>query len=189
MSDEAYSQDQAQKILEIALARQARAIDGMRHEELVSVASDMGLSRQDIETAIAISREDHALEHEVVAIQQRRRRKLLSHLSSFTIVNVALFLIDMLTVGGPWFYWPLIGWGIGVAFHIMSTLMPDHEKDRAKAQRRIESRQAKEARRLRREQRNLALQGIAQTVEDGTAQVVDALTQYLKQDKSDHRPR
>lgn len=37
------------------------------------------------------------------------------HLSVYVLVNTMLFLIN-LKAGGPWwFYWPLLGWGIGLA--------------------------------------------------------------------------
>ena len=39
------------------------------------------------------------------------------HASAFVIVNTALFAISALTGGGWWFYWPLIGWGIGLGLH------------------------------------------------------------------------
>lgn len=40
------------------------------------------------------------------------------HLGVYLIVNAALFTIDMITSPGTlWFYWPLMGWGIGVAIH------------------------------------------------------------------------
>ena len=42
------------------------------------------------------------------------------HLVFYVIVNAGLFLIDMLASGGTWFYWPLLGWGIGLAVHAVS---------------------------------------------------------------------
>ena len=47
-----------------------------------------------------------------------------THLMTFLIVNAMLFLIWLiiaLTAHGdawfPWFLFPLVGWGIGIAFH------------------------------------------------------------------------
>ena len=39
------------------------------------------------------------------------------HAMAFVVVNVALFAINALVGGGWWFYWPLIGWGIGLGVH------------------------------------------------------------------------
>lgn len=41
-----------------------------------------------------------------------------SHLALFIVINAILFLINMVTSPGTyWFYWVTIFWGIGLAFH------------------------------------------------------------------------
>jgi hypothetical protein len=41
-----------------------------------------------------------------------------SHLMAFVLVNAGLFALNMLTSPGTWwFYWPMLGWGIGLAAH------------------------------------------------------------------------
>jgi hypothetical protein len=42
------------------------------------------------------------------------------HASAYVLVNIALFVINFLVGGGWWFYWPLIGWGIGLGVHALS---------------------------------------------------------------------
>lgn len=54
---------------------------------------------------------------------QRRVRELkgfYSHLAIYCIVITALFLINIATGRGWWFFWPAIGWGIGIAVHALS---------------------------------------------------------------------
>lgn len=44
------------------------------------------------------------------------------HLLVYVVVNTGLFLINLITRGddgGWWFYWPLVGWGIGLGVHTM----------------------------------------------------------------------
>ena len=41
------------------------------------------------------------------------------HVSVFVLVNIGLFVINLLTGEGWWFYWPLIGWGIGLGAHAL----------------------------------------------------------------------
>jgi hypothetical protein len=42
------------------------------------------------------------------------------NLTAYILVNTALLAINLLTSAKHlWFYWPLIGWGIGVAIHGM----------------------------------------------------------------------
>jgi len=41
-----------------------------------------------------------------------------SHVAVYIIVNLGLFLINILTTPNQlWFYWPLLGWGIGLFAH------------------------------------------------------------------------
>jgi fatty acid desaturase len=41
------------------------------------------------------------------------------HVTVFALVNIGLFIINLLTGGGWWFYWPLLGWGIGLGVHAL----------------------------------------------------------------------
>ncbi|MGD9380783.1 MAG: 2TM domain-containing protein [candidate division WOR-3 bacterium] len=44
-----------------------------------------------------------------------------SHLFVYLAVNTGLFLLNILTSPRHlWFYWPLIGWGIGLTIHGLS---------------------------------------------------------------------
>jgi len=44
-----------------------------------------------------------------------------SHLLVYIAVNAGLFLLNIVTSPGHlWFYWPLIGWGIGLSIHGVS---------------------------------------------------------------------
>ncbi len=47
-----------------------------------------------------------------------------THLVIYIIVNLGLFLFNILqTPDTLWFYWPLVGWGIGVVIHGASVLI------------------------------------------------------------------
>ncbi|MBL7886194.1 MAG: 2TM domain-containing protein [Flavobacterium sp.] len=40
------------------------------------------------------------------------------HLISFVIVNIGLLVLNLLTSPKHlWFFWPMLGWGIGLFFH------------------------------------------------------------------------
>lgn len=48
-------------------------------------------------------------------------RSFYTHLFVYLAVNAGLFLLNILTSPrNLWFYWPLIGWGIGLAIHGLS---------------------------------------------------------------------
>lgn len=45
-------------------------------------------------------------------------REFYGHLAVYLAVNLGIFLINLVTSPGAWwFYWPLFGWGIGVLIH------------------------------------------------------------------------
>lgn len=52
----------------------------------------------------------------------RAREGLYVHATIFVLVNATLLLIDALTPGSWWFFWPLAGWGIGLAAHALRVL-------------------------------------------------------------------
>ena len=48
----------------------------------------------------------------------RRIKGFYAHLVSYILVNLLLFLINIMTSPDVlWFYWPLFGWGIGIVMH------------------------------------------------------------------------
>ena len=43
------------------------------------------------------------------------------HLTVYIVVNLILFSINMIvSPDGLWFFWPLMGWGVGLAIHALS---------------------------------------------------------------------
>lgn len=47
-------------------------------------------------------------------------RAFYSSLAAFVVINIALFLLNLVTGGGWWFYWVTIFWGIGMLFWAFS---------------------------------------------------------------------
>jgi hypothetical protein len=48
----------------------------------------------------------------------RELKGLYVHAAVYVLVNLGLFVVNMLTSRDSlWFYWPLLGWGIGLAIH------------------------------------------------------------------------
>ena len=51
----------------------------------------------------------------------RALRAFYTHMSLYAGVNFGLMLVDLFTPGGPWFYWVLLGWGLGAGLHAVYT--------------------------------------------------------------------
>jgi hypothetical protein len=75
-----------------------------------------------------VTPEDDAADLRELAITHlRKRRDLQAHLLAYVLVNLFLTGIWLLTNPGG-FYWPmfpLLGWGIGLAFHIWDVYAPE----------------------------------------------------------------
>ena len=53
----------------------------------------------------------------------RDLRDFYIHLSIWAVVSVLLYVVDLLTPGGPWFYWPVLLWGVAVAINAVSVFL------------------------------------------------------------------
>lgn len=113
-----FSEDDAAEIIRDAteLSLGARKAE-LTREDLVSMAKELGLDEASVEAALELRKKR--------AARARFRRNmslgLVSHVGSYAAVIGGLFLLDL--AGGPgwWVQWPAIGWGIGLATHVMGT--------------------------------------------------------------------
>ncbi len=70
------------------------------------------------------AREESAMDEEQQRYERARKRVaalkgFYIHATAFVLVNLVLFAINVLVGGAWWFYWPLIGWGIGLGAHAL----------------------------------------------------------------------
>lgn len=55
----------------------------------------------------------------------KRMREFYMHAAVYVFVNICLVIINLVTnPDSIWFYWPLMGWGIGLAAHAFSVFGP-----------------------------------------------------------------
>jgi len=60
------------------------------------------------------------------------------HLATYLIMNGFMFLLNWWTSPGHWwFFWPLVGWGIGLAFHGASVFIENGPFGKAWEERKI----------------------------------------------------
>ncbi len=57
-------------------------------------------------------------EYEKARKRVKAKKEFYQHLTSYIVMGIFFFLLNVVTsFGAWWFYWPLLGWGIGVLFH------------------------------------------------------------------------
>jgi len=64
---------------------------------------------------------DDQMRYEAAKKRVEELRDFYQHLAIYILINAVLIIINLLTSRNYlWFVWPLLGWGIGVAFHALS---------------------------------------------------------------------
>ena len=117
-----YTSKEVERIIRRAL--RLNKSDLISHHDLLDMAKELGLDSKTVETAIEQEQNDIDIEKSLNFKILRRKATFHHHLWSYIIVICALILINIFTPGPWWFQWPMIGWGIGLAFHFMAAYFP-----------------------------------------------------------------
>ena len=111
-----YSDEEVRQILDRALRSEPDR--GVSHDELVAIASEVGVSRASIDAAARQLRLDGESGQGRRQVLRRRRKHLATHAVAFALVNAFLFVINYLTTPGQWWVlFPVFGWGLALIFH------------------------------------------------------------------------
>jgi 2TM domain len=124
---DSYRSEDVQQILQRAMTR--RQEGEFSHEQLVEMASELGISADNLQIA---EKEWLAQRGE---IQERKefdtslKEGLKSDLFSYLAVNTFLLLLNLVTAQTvSWAIYPLLGWGLGLLLHALSTYQLKGEK-------------------------------------------------------------
>lgn len=189
--DRIYSDEEARAIFERALELDTKtSSQGLRHEELLAAAREVGLSDATVEKAIDEMTLARAAGAARAAIIERRRRGFKNHLVPFLAINGFLFLLNW--IFSPWIWWallPLLFWGLGLFFHAWSAFS-SYIKPKALEREmlrdgdpvvRLALEADRDARRRRRSQRIAhSTQILEDAVEEGIAAILQKVTDELE---------
>ena len=117
-----YTSDEVERIIRRAL--RLKKLELISHDDLLDMAKELGLDSRTVETAIEQEQNDYDLKKSRKLKLLRRKAQFHRHLWSYIIVIGALILINIFTPGPWWFQWPVLGWGIGLAFHFRAAYFP-----------------------------------------------------------------
>ncbi len=148
MAQRSYTRDEMEEILRRAAERTQQAEDGVRHDDLVAAAREVGIDPEAIEHALAELGEERTIEAAAARWTRDARRRFVSHFSTYAIVMTFLVSLNVLTT--PEIWWSLyaaLGWGLGVAFSARRALLAPSTGQVEKLLAREEKRAQKKARR------------------------------------------
>lgn len=124
-----FTPDQVNAILRRAIERQgAGASSTVSYTDLQDTARELGIDPAQLDAAIGEYERISDIESARNRYIAQRKQKFREHLRSYLVVNLFLFVLDLVFSGGTWFYWVLFGWGIGLYFDAAETFFPK-EKD------------------------------------------------------------
>lgn len=111
-----------EQILKLAVNRAGYSDEEALRQRLMAAASELGLTEAQVKAA----EEEYRLQRERMAeeaeYQAYVRKEFWEHAWSYILVNAGLVAFNLFTKSHiGWAIWPLIGWGIGIAFHAFST--------------------------------------------------------------------
>lgn len=116
------SDEDVDGILMLALRRQGRDDQDLRSRLLAS-AEELGISEEELALAEAEYAKVHNQKADFIEFRQKQVREFREHFFTYIVVNTFLVAIDFLSDQRiEWAMWPILGWGIGLAFHAWGSL-------------------------------------------------------------------
>jgi hypothetical protein len=148
MAQRSYTRDEMEEILRRAAERTQQAEDGVRHDDLVAAAREVGIDPGAIDEALAELGEEKTVEAAAARWTRDARRAFVSHFSAYAIVMAFLGSLNYLTTPGvPWALRVALAWGMGVAFSARRAILAPSTEQVERLMAREEKRAAKKARR------------------------------------------
>jgi hypothetical protein len=186
-----YSDEEVRAILERAIRRDSAG--GVSHDELVSAAAEIGVSRAALEEAaneIERGRGDREARERILA---RRRSGFFAHLWAFLGVNGFLLLLNLLTTPATlWFLFPALGWGLGLFFHARAAFSREvtpralareaerRERQDRRARKRAEAERRAEEKRVRKERLERGAAELGAAVEEGVGVLMSKVAEEIR---------
>ncbi|HXH60484.1 MAG TPA: 2TM domain-containing protein [Fimbriimonadaceae bacterium] len=139
------SDEDVDEVLKIALRRQGRTDDSLR-QRLMTSAEELGIPYDDLIEAEKEYVQQRKEREEFYQFRRRQVREFREHLFAYFVVNGLLVLANLLTSNNvTWAVWPILGWGVGIAFHAWASLNTGSESfqdDFARYRRRLSRRRS-----------------------------------------------
>lgn len=142
-----FSSDEVSAIVRRALQSRA-ASDHISYTDLLDIAQQSGISESALRQAIEEEETLGELERAKETWLLRRKSAFFRHLRTYCIVNGFLFLVNVITDPGGyvWVVWPILGWGIGLAFDAAEAFFPSNDRVERGARHLLRRQQRRQAR-------------------------------------------
>lgn len=178
-----YNKEEADEILRRALEYQT--VDELSHDELIEVATEIGLGQDDVERAARELREEQELEEQKGTILARRRRGFWGNFFTYSAVNGLLLMADLMQGPGWWVHWVAAGWGIFLVMAARPAFFPDRQKLERQAKRNLRRKRA----RSKIEAQQQTQSDLEVAIETGVSALVAAASRHMSDYDGRHKRR
>jgi len=117
---ENYSDKDVERIIARAVRLQGQKQN--TEADVLQIAQQMGIDEKAARKSLEVDREE---QQKMERTRRKRRRMWIGfciHFYTYLVINLFLVIVDFITGGPSWAYWPIMGWGIGLAFHALPIL-------------------------------------------------------------------
>lgn len=129
MGEKIYNNEDIERILRRALNKNSTNSGGISESDLFRIASELNISRDQVLQAIREDSELAGYEEARRIWIQKKRSSFKEHLMAYLIINGFLVGINLFTLGNlSWALFPIMGWGIGLAFDYQESYHSSEEK-------------------------------------------------------------
>ncbi|MEB3267299.1 MAG: 2TM domain-containing protein [Leptolyngbya sp.] len=121
---DSYGSEEAQAILQIAIARDTETGE-LTRSQLLEIAADLGISPQTLAAAEQEWRRRQAEQADREVFEQFRRQRFQHHLIRYIVVTVFLMALNYLAADRlSWSLYIALIWGLAIALHAWNTFQP-----------------------------------------------------------------
>jgi len=122
-----YEEEEAEQILRLAASLTSTA-GAMSRERLLATAEELGISPEAVAMAEQQLAQQKTTQADRIEFDRIRRRDFYGHLLSYVLFNAFLIAVNLMTSPGYfWAAWPILGWGLGLAFLVAETFFKNSE--------------------------------------------------------------
>ncbi len=111
-----------EQILKLAVHKAGYSDEEALRQRLMAAAGELGLTEAQVQAAEEEYRQQKELAEEQAEYHKYVSNEFWEHFWAYIIVNGAMVGFNFYQKGHiGWAIWPLIGWGIGIAFHAVTS--------------------------------------------------------------------
>jgi hypothetical protein len=128
MNENYYNKQQVDRILRRAIESSSLNSDFLSESELFKIADELNIDPSLLRKSINDELTFSEFENAKLIWKSRKKHDYYKHLAAYGIINSFLVAINFITSGTfSWAIFPILGWGIGLAFDTIDSLFPSEQ--------------------------------------------------------------